>query len=566
MNANKIIIYQLLPRLFTNTCEHNIYNGTIEQNGVGKLNDIDARVLKSIHDLGVTHVWYTGVIEHATKTDYSAYGIKSSNPHVVKGNAGSPYAIRDYYDVDPDLAESVPNRLAEYKQLIARTHEAGMKVIMDFVPNHVAREYHSDAAPAGVKDLGEGDNTGMFFSPGNNFYYITGQEFAPHIDLGQGAGAYHEFPAKATGNDCYSASPGVNDWYETAKLNYGVDPWNGSKHFDPIPSTWHKMLDILKYWAGMGVDGYRCDMAHMVPVEFWRWAIAQVKALHPGIIFIAEIYNVGLYHSYLGDGGFDYLYDKVTLYDTLCNILQSKQMASDITGCWQTVDDIKDHMLNFLENHDEQRIASYQKAGDASHVLPALVVSATLTTCPFMLYAGQELGEKGMGAQGYSGDDGRTSIFDYCSVPTLRRWYNGGKCNLSRLSPAERQLRHTYQQVLKIATSEKAIAMGELFDLMYVNMGNLDPGKHYVYLRHYNAETLVVAVNFGGNAAHIDIDLPEHAFDYLHLASGTYKMKELLTKQEREAKIASESKLHLDIEPHGAVIWKFKASREKNEL
>lgn len=560
MNKNKIIIYQLLPRLFTNTNCRNIYNGTIEQNGVGKLNDINAKVLESIHELGVTHMWYTGVIEHATKTDYSRYGIASSNPHVVKGNAGSPYAIRDYYDIDPDLAVDVPGRRYEFMQLVQRTHEVGMKVIIDFVPNHVARQYHSDTSPKGVRDLGADDDKGMFFSPDNNFFYITGREFAPSVDMGNGPDRYIEFPAKATGNDCYNATPGPCDWYETAKLNYGVDPWNGSKHFVPTPDTWKKMLNILKYWAHMGVDGFRCDMAHMVPVEFWQWAIAAVKQEYPDIIFIAEIYDVNLYYSYIKKGGFDYLYDKVTLYDTLCGILAGKLPSSEITRCWQTVDGVKDHMLNFLENHDEQRIASYQKAGDATHIMPALVVSATLTTCPFMLYAGQELGEKGTGAQGFSGDDGRTSIFDYCSIPTVRRWYNNGKCTLASLSPDEKSLRKIYQKIMKIATTEKAIAQGSLFDLMYVNYDNLDPTRHYVYMRNYGKESIIIGCNFGPSLASIDIDVPAHAFDTLHIKPGTYMMTELVTRHKRKSLFTDHDKLHLDIEPYGTVLWKFKAN------
>ncbi len=286
-NDIKPIIYQMIPRLWANTNTNRIPNGTIEQNGSGKLNDITPRALEAIKELGATHVWYTGVIEHAHCPDYTAYGITRDNSHVVKGEAGSPYAISDYYDIDPDLAVDVPDRINEFEQLVKRTHDARLKVVIDFVPNHVARRYHSDAAPAGTDDLGANDNHEMFFSPSNNFYYITRQQFAPvDVDLGNGKDAYVEFPAKASGNDCYTAFPGKYDWYETAKLNYGIDPANGSCHFDPIPSTWNKMLDILKYWTTKGVDAFRCDMAHMVPVEFWAWALPQFNELNPDIIFI----------------------------------------------------------------------------------------------------------------------------------------------------------------------------------------------------------------------------------------------------------------------------------------
>lgn len=328
----KPIIYQLLPRLFTNYNENCIPAGTIEQNGSGKLNAITPKIISEIKSLGATHIWLTGVIEHAHCPDYTAYGIRRDNPHIVKGQAGSPYAIKDYYDIDPDLAEDVPARMAEFEALLGRIHKAGMKVIIDFVPNHVARQYHSDSRPEGAPDdLGAGDDTTKFFSPTNNFYYIPNQKFSPHVNLGHGADEYVEFPAKATGNDCFTAFPGVNDWYETVKLNYGLDYGDGSRHFTPVPDTWMKMLHILLFWASKGVDGFRCDMAHMVPVEFWEWAIRMVKAEYPDIIFIAEIYDVGLYHDYICRGGFDLLYDKVNLYDTLRAIQTSGYSAARIT-------------------------------------------------------------------------------------------------------------------------------------------------------------------------------------------------------------------------------------------
>ncbi len=413
----------MIPRLFGNTCDSCVPDGDIATNGCGKMNDITPRVLNEIKALGVTHVWYTGVIEHAHATDYSAFGITPDNPAVVKGKAGSPYAISDYYDIDPDIAVDVPSRLKEFDELVERTHKAGMKVLIDFVPNHVARRYHSDVAPAGIEDLGQGDDTTKFFSPTNNFYYIPRQQFEPRFPID----GYKEFPAKASGNDCFNAFPDRNDWYETVKLNYGVDYGDGSRHFDPIPPTWFKMLHILRYWASKGIDGFRCDMVFMVPVEFWQWAIPQVKEINPDLVFIAEIYDVGQYRDFLDRGHFDYLYDKVNLYDTLRAVQCWNHSAARITDCWQRIDGIGHRMLNFLENHDEQRFASEQYAGDAAKVLPSLVVSSMISNAPFMVYAGQEVGEKAEDAEGFSGRDGRTTIFDYWSIPSLRRWLNGGK-------------------------------------------------------------------------------------------------------------------------------------------
>lgn len=552
----KPIIYQLFPRLFTNTCTNRIPNGSIEQNGVGKMNDINNKVLKSIKEIGITHVWFTGVIEHATKTDYSTYGINPDNPHVVKGNAGSPYAIKDYYDIDPDIAVDVPNRMHEFEALVKRTHDCGMKVIIDFVPNHVARQYHSDAKPAGIEDFGVNDNPNMMFTPNNNFYYITRQVFHPQFDLGSGKDAYFEFPAKATGNDCFTAFPSQNDWYETVKLNYGVDYGNGSRHFEPIPDTWFKMVNILRFWASKGIDAFRCDMVFMVPVEFWGWAIPLVKEKYPDVKFIAEIYDVNLYRNYIYNGHFDYLYDKVTLYDTLRGVQCCNISAASITNCWQTVDGINDHMLNFLENHDEQRFASTQYAGNAEIVTPSLVVSATINRAPMMIYQGQELGEKAEDAEGFSGLDGRTSIFDYWSIPSVCRWYNNGKCNDKLLTESEKNLRNLYKQILTLCNTEKAISDGEFFDLMYVNYNNVNPHRHYTYLRHHKDETLLIAVNFGDEIADININIPFHAFDYLNLEQGIYNGVELLSRKKEKFSLSVNTPFHTIIEPFSAVIWK----------
>ena len=563
---DKLIIYQLLPRLFTNTNSNCVPNGTIEQNGCGKLNDITETVLNSIATLGITHIWYTGVIEHATKTDYSRFGIRPDNPHIVKGNAGSPYAIKDYYDIDPDLAEKVPERMKEFEALVKRTHDCGMKVIIDFVPNHVARQYHSDAAPAGVKDFSADDNMNVFFSPNNNFYYIPRQKFSPSFDLGNGKDAYMEFPAKASGNDCFNAFPNQYDWYETVKLNYGIDYGDGSTHFDPIPDTWKKMLNILRFWAAKGIDGFRCDMAHMVPVEFWTWAISAVKEKYPSIIFIAELYDVGIYRDYIYRAGFDYLYDKVNLYDTLRGIRCGNISAAQLTGCWQTVEGIANHMLNFLENHDEQRFASNEYAGNANLVIPSLVVCSTINCGPIMIYGGQELGEKGEDAEGFSGKDGRTTIFDYWSVPSIREWYDNGKCDSAGLDEEKKALRETYCKILNIAKKEKSINEGGFFDLMYVNYTNptFNPHNVFTYLRNYGNELIVVAVNFSYNAFDCKINIPQHAFDILGLIPGEYMATELISGKRSKKTLSPVIPFEASLGSNGAVIWKVRMQKKNN--
>lgn len=551
----------MFPRLFTNTTEKCVPNGTIAQNGVGKMNEITDKVLAGIKELGVTAVWYTGIIEHATKTDYTDKGIvPADNPHVVKGEAGSPYAIKDYYDVDPDLAVDVDNRMGEFEELVARTHDAGLEVIIDFVPNHTARCYHSDAAPAGIEDFGAHDDADMFFSPNNNYYYITRQLFAPSIDLGSGKKAYVEFPAKATGDDCFSAFPGVNNWYETVKLNYGRDPYNGTGHYNPIPDTWFKMLHILRFWASKGIDAFRCDMVFMVPLDFWEWAIPQVKDTYPHIQFIAEIYDVNLYRDFLFRGHFDYLYDKVNLYDTLRDVQCHHHSAATITDCWQRIDGIGARMLNFLENHDEQRFASAEYAGDASKVLPSLIVSSMISTAPFMIYAGQELGEKADDAEGFSGKDGRTTIFDYWSIPTLRRWLNGGKADGGALSAEERDLRSIYAKVLHLLNSEPAISKGDFFDVMYVNFENphFSPHRNYAFLRHYGDTTLLIAVNFSDKATDIAINIPRLAFDMYGIQEGKRTATELLSGRRQNRTLSSTVPFLTALPPWGAVVWKMK--------
>ena len=564
----KPVIYQLLPRLFANYTAEPKPNGTIAENGCGKLNSITPKVLKEIRELGATHVWYTGVIEHAHTPDYTRYGIPLHNPNIIKGKAGSPYAITDYYDIDPDLAVSVPHRMEEFEALVARTHRAGLKVIIDFVPNHVGREYHSDAAPVGVEDLGQGDDKGMFFAPQNNFYYITRQLFAPsEVDLSANDMPYIEFPARASGDDCFTAFPTKYNWYDTVKLNYGYDYGDQSRHYDPTPSTWLKMLHILRFWAGKGVDGFRCDMAHMVPIDFWRWAIPQVKELNEDIVFIAEIYDVSLYRPYIYTAGFDYLYDKVNLYDSLRAIECSNHSAATLTSCWQTIDGIADHMLNFLENHDEQRFASQQYAGDAKRVEASLVVSAMMSTGPFMIYAGQELGEEAADAEGYSGYDGRTTIFDYWSIPTLRRWLNRGKCD-GTLNDKEVALRSFYKRVMTLCNSEKAISEGSFFDLMYVNYENprFNPHRHFAFLRHHGNDLLVIAVNFSDHEAITEINIPAHAFEYLKISRGFAIAEEMLSGQKSLKAVTELSPFATHIPPHGAVVWKIDTRELKSSV
>lgn len=544
---NKPIIYQLFPRLFGNYNETRKHNGSKEENGCGRFVDINERALKAIVDLGVTHVWYTGVIRHAT----AAY----NHPAITKGKAGSPYAITDYYDVDPDLAKDEAKRMQEFEALVQRTHDAGLGVLIDFVPNHVSREYKSLCRPAGVEDLGEKDHPEWAFSPLNNFYYLPGERFSMDKDL-QG---YEEYPAKVTGNDCFTSHPGEGDWYETVKLNYGVFYQGGrEKQFDPIPNTWIKMRDILLFWADKGIDGVRVDMAEMVPVEFFAWAIAAVKKKHKKFLFIGECYDPNQYDSYLASG-FDYLYDKVGMYDYLRGVTSKSWSAKGITDQWMQHGNRLNHMLYFLENHDEQRVASGFFCGDGRCAEPAMIVAATLTQCPVMIYSGQELGERGMDMEGFSGIDGRTTIFDYWGVKSLQAWANKGKFDGGKMTDAQRELRAFYQRLLTLARDDKAIQKGKMYDITYAQGEDFDKNKQFAFIRHTKGETLLVVVNFHDREQRIKVRVPNDAFVYLGMderpkATAT----DLLRGEKMPLALTADGTIELTLQAWKGVILKIK--------
>lgn len=552
----KHIIYQLFIRAFGNK-RQTLPGGSYSINGSGKFNDITPELLRSLkEELAISHIWYTGVIAHASKTDWSAYGIPSAHPSVVKGEAGSPYAITDYYDVAAELAEDIPSRMAEFEALVERTHTAGLRVVIDFVPNHLSRCYHgASAAASGAGSAAAGalfgaeDDPTQAFCPQNNFYYLPAEELhlpdaalasaaaataasaagAPSAATAAAAAPYREYPAKATGNDCFSAWPSVNDWYDTVKLNYGVDYASGRTYFEPRPRTWGMMLDVLLFWASKGVDGFRCDMAEMVPVQFWHWAIAEVKHKYPQTLFVAEVYNPSLYSSYLDYGGFDLLYDKVGMYDTLKLVSQHHLPASAITGAWQAVDKIQNRMLNFLENHDEQRLASSFNLGSPWRAIPELGVSLLFNRAPFMLYCAQEYGERGMESEGFSGLDGRTSIFDYCSIPAVREVTQEGL-----------MLRSLYSQLLTLARTESAFSQGYTFDLTYCNPQH--SATKFIFARRprktfYNPSPedslIIICADFSfasqDEPRQIDVVLPDALFSLWNIPQGAeYKVQELL--------------------------------------
>ncbi|WP_394191390.1 alpha-amylase family protein [Pseudoalteromonas atlantica] len=565
---SKPVVYQVFTRLFGNTQTANVPWGTKEQNGVGTFSDFNDAALTGIKELGTTHIWYTGVLHHALVGDYSQYGISQDDPDVVKGRAGSPYAIKDYYDVNPDLAINPERRLEEFSALIERTHQHGMKVIIDIVPNHVARDYHSTAKPVGVKDFGEHDNTSVEYARDNNFYYVTGQSFqVPTSEGYQVLGGkphpladnlFDETPAKWTGNGARAAKPDINDWYETVKVNYGVKP-DGSydfptlpadyknkdlrAHFEfwqdkDLPNSWYKFRDITLYWLDKGVDGFRYDMAEMVPVEFWSFLNSSIKMHKPDAFLLAEVYNPTLYRPYIQQGKMDYLYDKVGFYDTLKGVMQGKQPANSIFAPQQEVADIEKHMLHFLENHDEQRIASPDFAGSAAKGKPALVVSHLISRAPTLLYFGQDVGEDGSEDAGF-GKPTRTSIFDYIGVPAHQAWMNNGKFDGGSLSDEQQKLRDYYKSVMALS-KHPAVVAGDMQPLIVEGSDQVA-----AFSRSIGQQTIWVVSNFADTQTAITIELPSNTL--LNDKQGSLKLLDLLEANQTAMITITPEKAHISL-------------------
>jgi glycosidase len=559
----KVVVYQVFTRLFGNTNSTNKPWGTIEENGVGKFNDFTDKALTEIKKLGVTHIWYTGVPHHDVITDYTEFGISNDDPDVVKGRAGSPYAVKDYYNVNPDLAENVENRLQEFESLIERTHKNGLKVIIDIVPNHVARNYQGLTNPEGIKDFGADDNKTVVYDVNNNFYYNPNEPFQvpDFLDDFQPLGGekhllsdrkFDENPSKWTGNGSRLSKPDRNDWYETVKINYGISPEgkkdfnelpasfeneNYQKHFEfwqdkTVPNSWIKFRDIALYWLEKGVDGFRFDMAEMVPVEFWSYLNSNIKMKNPDAFLLAEVYNPSLYRDYIKKGKMDYLYDKVQLYDTLKNVMQGRGLTDHIPPIQDDLKDIEHHMLHFLENHDEQRIASPEFAGNFEKGKPAMVVSATISTSPTMIYFGQELGEDGSENAGF-GAPSRTSIFDYIGVPAFQRWVNDKKFDGGKSTKEELALRDFYKRLLNFTISSNAL-MGEYHDLHQFNRENTENynAKILSFTRFSDNEKLLIVSNFDSEKrVQFELKIPSEIIKKWNLTNGTYVLKDQLYNQ-----------------------------------
>ena len=589
---HKEVVYQVFTRLFGNKNTTNKPWGTIEENGVGKFNDFTTKALKEIKDLGVTYIWYTGVPHHALIRDYTAIGISNDDPEVVKGRAGSPYAVKDYYNVNPDLAVNPTNRLKEFEDLITRTHKAGMKVIIDIVPNHVARKYEGKSNPEGVKDFGADDDDTVEYKRDNNFYYIPHTSFEipdtdkplngesnPLID-----GKFEENPAKWTGNGSRMAKPDKNDWYETVKVNYGIRP-DGSKDFlelpdefysksyqehynfwkdKDVPSSWIKFRDIALYWTEKGVDGFRYDMAEMVPVEFWSYMNSSIKMKNPTAFLLAEVYNPGEYRNYIHFGKMDYLYDKVETYDKLKDVIQGRSLPDGLSDIQNGMADIEHNMLHFLDNHDEQRLSSPEFAGTPEKGKPLMVVSTTISSSPTMIYFGQEVGEAGNENAGF-GTHSRTSIFDYIGVPNHQRWMNEGKFDGGQLSQQEKELRDFYKRLLNFSITSSAL-MGTYQEIQNINRQNtagFDSGI-YAFTRWSETEKLIIVSNFSWlTTSNFELKVPADIIRKWNLKDRSYALTDQLYKRNSVQLVVlnGEGKAKISIAPSESFIYQLSESK-----
>ncbi|PIF59524.1 alpha-amylase family glycosyl hydrolase [Flavobacterium sp. 2] len=557
---HKVVVYQVFTRLFGNKNKTNKPWGTIEENGVGKFNDFTDKALNEIKDLGVTYIWYTGVPHHALVGDYTVYGISNDDPEVVKGRAGSPYAVKDYYNVNPDLAVNPANRLQEFENLITRTHKAGLKLIIDIVPNHIARKYEGKNNPEGVNDFGADDDVNVEYKRDNNFYYIPKTHFEiPDGDIPLNGeknpmvdGFFDENPAKWTGNGSRKVKPDQNDWYETVKVNYGVRP-DGSKDFPELPAgfdqksyqehfafwqdkdvpdSWKKFKSIALYWTAKGVDGFRYDMAEMVPYEFWSYMNSAIKMKNPKAFLLAEVYNPNEYRNYIRLGKMDYLYDKVETYDKLKDVIRGKSTPDGLSDIQKGMSDIEHHMLHFLDNHDEQRLASPEFAGTPERGKPLMVVSTTLSTSPTMIYFGQEVGEAGNENAGF-GTRSRTSIFDYIGVPNHQKWMNDGKFDGGQLSESEKNLRDFYKRLLNFSIKSPAL-MGSFQEIQYENRQN-NVGYDellYSYVRWSENQKLIIVANFSSEkTSEFELKIPADVIAKWNLKEREYKLTDQLYQQ-----------------------------------
>uniref|UniRef100_UPI0027150B76 alpha-amylase family glycosyl hydrolase n=1 Tax=Cecembia rubra TaxID=1485585 RepID=UPI0027150B76 len=297
---------------------------------------------------------------------------------------------------------------------------------------------------------------------------------------------------------------------------------------------------------------FRYDMAEMVPVEFWSYLNSAIKMENASAFLLAEIYNPKEYRNYIHLGKMDYLYDKVELYDTLKNIMQGKGSTDHLVPIQQGLADIGKHMLHFLENHDEQRVASPDFAGKAEMAKPAAVLSATIDRGPMMIYFGQEVGEPGAEYAGF-GKPSRTSIFDYIGVPHHQRWMNNGKFDGGQLSAEEKELRDFYKRLLNLTKGSPALG-GNYLEIHRYNRQNTEwyNDRVFAYVRWSEEQKFVIITNFDSiHAFGFDLELPADLVKDWELPAGDHRMLEKLYGEKQPILQVSggKAKVRVDLKP-----------------
>ena len=554
------IIYQLFVRHFSNCEEAGVEWGSIDQNGCGKFNQISEEALESLAHLGVTHIWLTGVLRHATQTSYDQ--LPSQEQTIVKGIAGSPYAVVDYFDVDPDLAENVNDRLVEFASLMIRCRKFGLIPLIDFIPNHVSRAYHSEH-----HDFGEGDDHKTFFNKNQGYYYLQPDPSipAPPLKLPDGYFSGEKDFGRVTGNNCVSWAPSPFDWYETIKLNYGYDfvAGLGSLHSlphwlslkDDVPRTWQIMDDVITFWQKLGIGGFRCDMAHMIPMDFWKWEISRARVRMPGVFFIAEAYNDNMKTTFgdpteaLIDAGFEGVYD-ADAYHLAKAVYENGAWANDFDRLFNRPTMMQRHGVRYIENHDEVRVSSPKAwAGIGDKIIISMMTLLYASSqAPILLYNGQEVGEKAEGPGGFGGNDGKTSIFDYTHLNQLQLWVAKGKFDGSSMGEREKEIHHLHSRILKVM-SHPAMVDGEFYGLNWANMQNMtfgrEPGEtssgHWVYamLRKdpHSKKCLMIVCNLSPtlNFYNLKVYIPRNALDWCQLFTDRVRMIDLISEDISES-------------------------------
>ena len=585
------VVYQLVVRYFGNIDGTNKTNGTLAENGVGKFAHVNDRALNSLDELGATHIWLTGVLQQATATDYSKIDHPPDDPDVLKGRAGSFFAVEDYFDVSPDYALDPEDRMEEFEALVERIHDHDMKVMIDLVPNHVARTYHSDIKPE--LDIGRDDDTSTFFDPQNNFFYLVdpeGQSLElpnpPNWERPLGADGTIEredndgMPEgdvpKVTGNNRATPSPSTSDWYETVKLNYGYNFETGESSYDPVPDTWKKMNRVIAYWQNKGVDGFRADFAHLVPVEAWSYLIERAERRDEDVYFLAEAYSSprappGFSLPNLVQVGFDAVYDDAT-YDRLKEVFCCGKWANDLPEVLPD-DFMFDKFLRYAENHDERRVASPINEGEPSEsgfgsMEAGRAAAGTLFLLgsgPVLLFNGQTVGEPGEGKEGFDGDDGRTTIFDYWTMPQMAKWVNDHQYDGGQLGPEQRELRQWYAELVGVA-QRPGFASGEIYMLQNHNRqkDGYTGGEHVLSFLRYDVErdvTWLVIANYDDNSHTPIVGIPEEALQFANLDQHETLVGDPVISEADRLQMSSEAApdgMRIPLPGHGLRVFRLK--------